>query len=85
LQGDGDKLVDADGFQEAADAVGLEDRTRGFLYVDLDGLIPFVETLAPEGVAQDRRETLESLDSLILEAAGDGETTTLSGFLRLTG
>ena len=41
--------------------------------------------MAPEDVAPDARETLESLDSFILQADGEGETTTLSGFLRLTG
>ncbi|HEX2303139.1 MAG TPA: hypothetical protein VHH57_05905 [Gaiella sp.] len=85
FSGDGDKLVDAGTFREAADAVELGDRTRGFAYVDLDGLIPFVEGVAPEDVAPDARETLESLDSFILQADGEGETTTLSGFLRLTG
>jgi Protein of unknown function (DUF3352) len=85
FQGDGDKLVDAAAFRDAADAVALGDRTKGFLYVDLDGLIPFVESFAPEAVAQDGREVLESLDSLILQASGDGETTTFNGFLRVTG
>jgi hypothetical protein len=81
---DGDKLVDTDAFRQAADAVELGDRTKGFLYVDLDGLIPFVESFAPEDVGADAGDVLGSLDSLILQADGDGETTTLIGFLRLT-
>jgi hypothetical protein len=83
--GDGDKLVDTDAYQQAAKAVELGDRTRGFAYVDVDGLVLFVDGLAgEENVPPNARETLDSLDSLILEADGDGETTTLSGFLRVS-
>jgi hypothetical protein len=82
---DGDKLVDTDAFRQAANAVELGDRTRGFLYVDIDGLVPFVEELTGAGgVPSVAGEPIESLDSLILQADGDGETTTLNGFLRLT-
>ena len=84
--GDGPKLVDDDAFASAADRVELGDRTRGFAYVDIDGLVPLVESLAgPDAVPAEARDVLGTLDSLILQGSGDGETTTLSGFLRVTG
>ncbi len=83
--GDGPKLIDDDAFTNAADRVELGDRTRGFAYVDIDGLVPLVESLAgPDAVPAEAREVLGTLDSLILQGSGDGETTTLSGFLRVT-
>jgi hypothetical protein len=83
--GDGPKLVDDDAFTNAADRVELGERTRGFAYVDIDGLVPLVESLAgPEAVPAEARDVLSTLDSLILQGSGDGETTTLSGFLRVT-
>ncbi len=40
LTGDGAKLADSEEFRQAAEDVGLEDRTKGFVYVDVDGLLP---------------------------------------------
>ena len=82
---DGQKLTEADGFEAAAERVELGDRTRGFAYVDIDGVIPLVEGLTgPDAVPDEAREVLEMLDSFILLASGDGPTTRLSGFLRVT-
>lgn len=81
--GDGDKLDSSDAFRRATDAVGLADRTSGFLYVDVDGLLPVVEGLAGGGLSADDRAELEKLDAFVLEASRGGETTTLTGFLRL--
>ena len=83
--GDGAKLSDAQSFTTAADRVELGERTRGFAYVDIDGLIPLVESLTgPTAVPAEARDVLEAVDSFILQASGDGKTTTLSGFLRVT-
>jgi hypothetical protein len=81
--GDGDKLVDTEAFTRAAETVGLEERTKGLVYVDLDGLVPLVEDVAGESVPPEATEVLESLDAVVLEADGDGDTTRVSGFLRL--
>jgi hypothetical protein len=81
--GDGDKLDSSDAFERATDAVGLGDRTSGFLYVDVDGLLPVVEGLAGGGLSADDRAEIEKLDAFVLEASRGGETTTLTGFLRL--
>jgi hypothetical protein len=80
---DGDKLDSSDAFERAADAVGLGDRTGGFLYVDVDGLLPVVEGLAGGSLGADDRAELEKLDAFVLEASRGGDTTTLTGFLRL--
>jgi len=84
--GDGPKLEDSDAFTAAAERVGLEGRTRGFAYVDLDGLIPLVEGLGgADALPAEGREVLETLDSFVLQASGDGPTAQLTGFLRVTG
>ena len=80
---DGDKLDSSDAFERAADAVGLGDRTGGFLYVDVDGLLSVVEGFAGGSLGADDRAELEKLDAFVLEASRGGDTTTLTGFLRL--
>lgn len=85
FRGDDAKLVDSEAFTRASEQVGLGDLTTGFLYVDLDGLLPFVEGLGVGGrpVPAEAREVLESLDSFILAASGDGDLTQVSGFVRV--
>jgi hypothetical protein len=83
--GDGPKLAEAEAFTTAAARVELGERTRGFAYVDIDGLVPLVESLAgEEAVPAEARDVLTTLDSFILQGSGDGDTTTLSGFLGVT-
>ena len=79
----GDKLDSSDAYGRAADAVGLGDRTGGFLYVDIDGLLPLVEGFAGGQLSADDRAAIEKLDAVVLEASRGGETTTLTGFLRM--
>ena len=80
---DGDKLDSSDAYRRAADAVGLGDRTGGFLYVDVDGLLPILDGLAGDSLSADDRAAIQKLDAFVLEASRGGETTTLTGFLRL--
>ena len=81
---DGPKLVSSDAYLRAAEEVGLGERTSGFAYVDIDGVLPLVEGLAGEDqVPPDAREVVEALDSFILQSSADGDTTTVSGFVRL--
>lgn len=83
---DGSKLTEDADFTAAAERVELGERTNGFAYVDLDGLIPFIEGLGgPDALPADAREALEAMDSFILQTSVDGETTRLSGFLRIPG
>jgi hypothetical protein len=83
LAGDGPKLVDSEGFARAAEDVGLQERTKGFLYVDVDGLLPLVEGLAGESIPAEVREGFEAVDSLVFQTSGDGDTTRVSGFVRV--
>ena len=84
--GDGPKLVDSVAFQAAAERVDLGERTRGFAYVDIDGLIPLIESIAgPDALPAEARDVLRTLDSFILEGSGDGPTTELDGFVRVRG
>jgi Protein of unknown function (DUF3352) len=80
---DGPKLVDSDAYRRAADAVDLGERTRGFLYVDVNGLLPLVEQATGQAASPDTRDALASVDAFVLQAAGTGDVTTVSGFLRL--
>lgn len=87
FRGDGDKLGDAEAFRRAADKVQLGDRTSGFLYVDVDGLVPLVEGLADTADAtlpDDVRKSMEAFDSVILQAvSAEGGSTTMSGFVAM--
>jgi len=80
---DGEKLDSSDAYRRAADAVGLGDRTGGFLYVDVDGLLPIVDGLAGDALSPDDREAIQKVDAFVLEASRGGDTTTMTGFLRL--
>jgi hypothetical protein len=80
---DGDKLSGSDAYRRAADAVGLGDRTGGFLYVDVDGLVPLAEGLSGEKLSSDDMALVEKIDAFVLEASGSGDSQTLTGFLRL--
>jgi len=80
---DGPKLVDSDSYERAAEAVDMGERTRGFAYVDVDGVLPLVEQMGAT-VPPDAKDTIAAVDSFILQASGDGDVSTLSGFLRLS-
>ena len=83
LAGSGPKLVDSAGYRRAAEDVGLEDRTKGFVYVDVDGMLPLIENLAGETIPPDMREGIAAVDSLIFQTSGDGDSTRVSGFVRV--
>ena len=83
LAGTGPKLVDSEGYRRAAEDVGLEDRTKGFVYVDVDGMLPLIENLAGESIPPDVRDGVAAVDSLIFQTSGDGDTTRVSGFVRV--
>ena len=83
LTAGGPKLVDSDGYLRAAEELGLEGRTKGFLYVDVDGMLPMLERLAGESVPAEVREGFEAVDSILFRASGDGDSTLVSGFVRV--
>ena len=84
FRGSGSKLAESDAFERAAAGVELEDRTSGFAYVDLDGLVPLLEGLAGgDRLPAEARQALESLDSFVLQSEGSGDTSHVSGFVRI--
>lgn len=83
LAGTGPKLVESEGYLRAADDVGLEGRTKGFVYVDVDGMLPLIESLAGETIPPDVRDGVAAVDSLIFQTSGDGDSTRVSGFVRV--
>ena len=83
LAGDGPKLVDSEGYRRAAKDVGLEERTKGFVYVDVDGMLPLIESLAGESVPAQVRDGFEAVDSVVFQSSGDGDTTRVTGFVRV--
>ena len=50
------ELAESEDFLRAAEDVGLEDRTKGFVYVDVDGMLPLIEDLAGESIPPDVRD-----------------------------
>lgn len=82
FNGASERLVDTDGFTKAAEAVGLGDRTSGFLYVDFDGLVPLVTGIAgADRVPADASAILEKLDSVIFETDASGDGMQITGFV----
>ena len=79
---DGPKLVDSEAYKRAAGAVDMGEKTRGFLYVDVDGVLPLAEQ-AGGTVRPDAKDAVTSVDSFILEATSAGDVTKVSGFVRL--
>ena len=78
------KLVDGEAFKRAAAAVELGDKTSGFVYVDIDGLIPFIEGFAgADQIPSEARDALGAIDAFILQSRNDGDVTVARGFVRV--
>jgi Protein of unknown function (DUF3352) len=80
----GSKLVDDARFDEAMARVGLGERTGGFVFVDLDEAVPFIEGLA--GLSGERlpdvwRRNLEPLETFAAEGAAEGDAIRFDAFL----
>lgn len=86
IRSPGEKLPDSDSFSEARDAAGLPDATPGFVWVDLEGLLPMLLGLADaadEDVPAEVGANLEPLQSLVAWAEQDGRTSSFSAFLEI--
>jgi len=79
---DGPKLADSDAYTRAADAVEMGEKTRGFVYIDIDGVLPLAEQ-AGGSLPPDAKDAVAAIDSFILQSSGDGDVTKVSGFVRL--
>ncbi len=81
-----DRLAENPAFREAKDAAGMPDETAGFLFVNLEEVLPLIESLAqlaeqklPPAVG----ENVAPLRSLIVYGTVDGGTLSLRGFLQI--
>jgi hypothetical protein len=79
---DGPKLADSDAYKRAADAVDMGEKTQGFVYIDIDGVVPLAEQ-AGGSLPPDAKDAVAAIDSFILQSNGDGDVTKVSGFVRL--
>ncbi len=79
---DGPKLADSDAYTRAADAVEMGEKTRGFVYIDIDGVLPLAEQVGGS-LPPDAKDAVAAIDSFILQSSGDGDVTKVSGFVRL--
>jgi len=70
LAGTGPKLVDSEGYLRAAEDVGLEDRTKGFIYVDVDGMLPRRRGCRLADLPDLRRRRLDARQRLRPRAVG---------------
>ena len=80
----GDKLAGSEEFQNATAQAGMQDRTTGFAYVDLEEAVPLLEGLAAaagDEIPPDVRENLEPLRTLVAYGAENGKSFT--AFLRV--
>jgi hypothetical protein len=86
LRSDGDKLPDDEGFKRSRGAAGVPDETPGFLWVDLEEILPMILGLADaaeEDVPPSIRANLEPLQSFLVWAELDGRTSSFSAFLEI--
>lgn len=79
---DGPKLVDSDAYERAVTSVDLGEKTRGFVYVDVDGVLPLAEQMGG-AVPPEAKDAIAAVDSFILQATGEGDVAKVSGFVRL--
>lgn len=82
----GETLGEDASFREAREASGMPDETNGFLYVDLQQVVPLVEGffgLAGEGLDPEISRNLRPLASLLAYATGDGAEARFDLFLEI--
>jgi len=86
IRSDNEKLPDDERFRRSRDAAGMPGETPGFVWVDLEGLLPMILGLADaaeEDVPPSVRANLAPLQSLLAWAELDGRTSSLSAFLEI--
>jgi len=86
LRGDGDKLADDEGFEDARDAAGMPAESVGFMWLDLEDGIPMVLGLATASggsIPSEIRVNLEPLGSFLAWAENDGRSGSFTAFLQI--
>lgn len=83
LLGGGDRLADDDGFKAARDNAGMPGETTGFVYVDLQDVIPLLLGFAGAAaeVPPEVRANTEPLRSLVAWGSADGRTARFDLFV----
>ena len=80
LQSDDEKLADAEDFEQAAEAAGLPDETSGLFYLNVQDLLPTLETILgfagaeSEDVPPEVVDNIRPLRSIVSYATADGNT-----------
>jgi hypothetical protein len=86
LMGDGDKLADDEGFEDARDAAGMPAESVGFMWLDLEDGIPMImglSTASGGSIPAEIRENLEPLGSFLAWADSDGRSGSFTAFLEI--
>lgn len=86
LRPSSEKLEDDVAFQEAREAAGMPDEADGFLYVNLQQVVPLVESLlglGGEGLDPDVSANLRPLASLLAFGSSDGDQASFNVFLEI--
>lgn len=81
-----EKLEDDAAFQEAREAAEMPDETDGFLYVNLQQVVPLVESLfglGGEGLDPEISRNLRPLASLLAFGSSEGDEASFSFFLEI--
>ena len=84
LRDGGDSIADDSAFKAAADAAGYDGDTAGLFYVNLEDVLPLVDTiagLASQPLPDDVRANLEPLRSFFVQGSADGDLARFSVFL----
>ena len=84
LRDGGDSIADDSAFKNAADAAGYDGDTAGLVYVNLEDVLPLVDSLSALGgqpLPDEVRANLEPLRSFFLQSGADGGLARFSAFL----
>jgi hypothetical protein len=81
-----DKLADDAAYKAALAAADVPDKTIGLLYLDLQGLVPLVQSyvgLAGGSIPSDAQANLKPLRSFVAYGTTSGDLTKIAAFLQL--
>lgn len=84
LREDGDRFADSEAFSQAKELAGMPDETVGFLYADLQEIIPYVLGIAGLSggkVPPDVEANLEPLQQLIVYGSEEDSSLRFAAFL----
>jgi hypothetical protein len=81
LRGDRDVFADEDTFSEAKERAGLPDETTGFVYVNLEDVLPLVLGFAGGALPPEVSANTDPLQSLVAWGTADGRKATFSLFV----